>query len=331
MQKFFDSVQFKTEAWLTKRKARKTYEKNHKTAKSEALDWLDAIAFAVVFVFLLNQFIFQLFVIPSPSMLETLQINDRVIVSKLSYGIELYPEGPKAFANRSPDRDEIITFYNPEYESRGSLFNILNQLIFRATFSLVNIDKDEDGNMREQLLVKRTAGVAGDTLRFENGNAKIKASGTGSFEDESVFRSVNNLATAPHRLIEKETYVGYNAQGRLEGLSEKGVSANQMPKHLVNKMGTINQNKTFTDYYGYTQKIWEGQRMADPSDMNARSEYTLLKSGVYVPDGCVLPLGDNRDNSTDGRYFGPIEYKHINGLVTSVFWPAKDARSLLYN
>lgn len=331
MQNFFDTVQSKTEAYLTKRKAKKLYTKQHKTAKSETLDWIDAICFAVVVVFLLNQFIFQLFVIPSPSMLETLQIQDRVVVSKLSYGIEVYPEGPKIFDSRTPDRDEIITFYNPEYESRGSLFNILNQLVFRATFSLVNLDKDENGNMREQLLVKRTAGVAGDTVRFVNGNAKIKASGTGEFVDEARFRAENGYSENPHRIINPELYEGYNAQGRLVGLSDAGLSSSQLPKQLISKMNGIDKSQTFTDFYGYEQMTYEGQRMADPTDMTARSNWMTLNTGVYVPEGHVLPLGDNRDNSTDGRYFGPVDSSAVNGLVTSVFFPLKDARSLVNN
>ena len=54
MDAFFDGVQAFTERWLTKRKAMKVAKKNKKrTLLSEALEWLDAIVFAVLIVVLL--------------------------------------------------------------------------------------------------------------------------------------------------------------------------------------------------------------------------------------------------------------------------------------
>ena len=35
----------------------------------------------------------------------------------------------------------------------------------------------------------------------------------------------------------------------------------------------------------------------------------------------TLPLGDNRDNSQDGRYFGPVSNSDIIGKVRFIFWP----------
>ena len=330
MDAFFDAVQNWTERYLTKRKAKKQAKKDRKrTLWTEILDWLDAIVFAVVVVLLINQFLFQFFIIPSPSMLNTLLVGDRVMVSKLTYGIELYPEGPKILNARQPDRDEIITFYNPQYESKGPVFSLLSTIIYMGTFSLVNIDVDEDGNMREKLLVKRTAGVAGDTITFRDGDAYIKASGTGEYVLESTFREENGLSTAPHRTIEKSTYVGYNALGRINGLYNAGLSTSQLPKHLVEDQKTIDSETSFTDQYGYNKNVAIGIMMANPASDDARSEWAKLEVGMYVPDGYVLPLGDNRDNSSDGRYFGPVSIDSINGYVCSTIWPLNRIGSLL--
>ena len=293
----------------------------NRTVLSEALGWLDAILFAVVVIFLVNQFLFQFFIIPSPSMLETLQVKDRVMVSKLTYGIETFPQGPKILDSRTPDRDDIITFYNPLYESKGPFFNVMSTLIYMITFSLVNIDVDEQGNMREKLLVKRAGAVAGDTVTFIDGNAYIKLSGTGEYVDESVFREQNGLAVAPHRTISEEAYTWYNAMGRLNGLSEGGVSASNMPRHLVSDYQALDSSETFTDLYGYNKQTAIGTMMADPTDMEARSTWAKYDIGVYVPEGHVLPLGDNRDNSQDGRYFGPVSADDINGRVVFRIWP----------
>ena len=250
MDRFFDGVQSWTERYLTKRKARKLAAKRKKkTFKSEALEWIDAILFAVVVIFLVNQFLFQFFIIPSPSMLDTLLVKDRVMVSKLTYGIEVFPQGPKILDSRIPDRDEIITFYNPQYESKGAFFNIFSQILYMITFSLVNIDVDEQGNMREKLLVKRSAAAAGDTVTFINGDAYIKPAGTSEFISEAEFRENNGLSTAPHRTIEEEAYTWYNAMGRINGLSAGGLSTGYMPRYLVNDYKALDDSVSFTDLY----------------------------------------------------------------------------------
>lgn len=329
MQPFFNWVQGSTERYLTKRRAKKLKEKQNRSFKTEILGWVDAIVFAVVVVFILNQFFFQFFVIPSPSMLETLQVQDRVMVSKLTYGIQLFPQGPKILDSRIPDRDDIITFYNPQYESRGPFFNVFSQILYMITFSLVNIDRNPDGSVRESLLVKRNAGAAGDTVTFIDGDAYFKYAGTDSYVSEADFRLQNGMSTAPHRTIEKEAYTWYDAMGRINGLTIEGVSSSNVPRHLVNDYQAMDNSVSFTDYYSYNKQTSVGQMMADPTDMQARSTWAKYQSGVYVPEGHVLPLGDNRDNSQDGRYFGPVDAENVNGRVVFRIWPLNRIESVI--
>jgi signal peptidase I len=51
--------------------------------------------------------------------------------------------------------------------------------------------------------------------------------------------------------------------------------------------------------------------------------------GWYVPKGRMLPLGDNRDNSRDGRYFGPVPETKILGQA--VFKYNLDLQKLDFN
>ncbi|HEY2348928.1 MAG TPA: S26 family signal peptidase [Puia sp.] len=57
-----------------------------KYKKSAAREWIDAGIFAVVAATLIRTFVFEAYVIPTPSMEKTLLVNDFLFVSKFSYG-----------------------------------------------------------------------------------------------------------------------------------------------------------------------------------------------------------------------------------------------------
>lgn len=42
---------------------------------------------------------------------------------------------------------------------------------------------------------------------------------------------------------------------------------------------------------------------------------------VVVPEGHVLCMGDNRDNSSDGRYWGFVPIENLRGRATIFWWP----------
>jgi signal peptidase I len=46
-----------------------------------------------------------------------------------------------------------------------------------------------------------------------------------------------------------------------------------------------------------------------------------IKYPYTVPEGCIWVMGDNRTNSLDSRYFGPIRTETVHGHVVLTFWP----------
>jgi len=41
---------------------------------------------------------------------------------------------------------------------------------------------------------------------------------------------------------------------------------------------------------------------------------------LQIPEGAVLLLGDNRDNSKDGRVLGPVPMENLRGRALRIFW-----------
>lgn len=308
-------------------KAYEVANKPKRTFIGEVKGWADALVFAVFAVLLINQYIFQLFVIPTPSMDGTLNVGDRVFVSKTIYGIEVYPSGPKILsANRQVNRDDIITFYNPEYKSKGPFFDILSQIIYMGTFSLVNIDRNEDGSIAERLYVKRAIGMGSEHVRFNDGNIEIKRAGFSDYIDDQSFRTSLSLVDGPHRSIDANLYNGIKAWGSLFGYQEKGVDMNSVPSYLKSNYALVQNDNYPDDMYAFEMAKNRSKHLFDPSDSSTRSASVSMKRGIYIPQGSVLPLGDNRDNSRDGRYFGPVSQKKINGSVRFLFWPLSRIR-----
>ena len=59
-------------------------------------EWVDAILFALIAVYFINLFIFQMYKIPSPSLEKSLLVGDYLMVNKMSYGPRI-PNTPLSF------------------------------------------------------------------------------------------------------------------------------------------------------------------------------------------------------------------------------------------
>jgi signal peptidase I len=132
-----------------------------------ALEWIDALGFAAILVILINTFIFQLYEIPSESMVPAFLIHDRPFTSKLSAGPRVPLTDWRLPFLRLPSRGDIITLANPRYPENQSVNpkKYLAQLVSMVTFTAVNVDKYlPDGSPKADPLVKRVVGLPGEKL-----------------------------------------------------------------------------------------------------------------------------------------------------------------------
>jgi signal peptidase I len=109
---------------------------------------------ALIIAVLLKTFVVQPFYIPSESMLETLQVNDRVMVSKLSYRVGGIERG-----------DVVVFETGPEVE-------------MSAAESVVNAVLDALGirSSGQEDLIKRVIALGGDRVEIEDNQVFVNDS-----------------------------------------------------------------------------------------------------------------------------------------------------------
>lgn len=307
---FLDSLKAFTEHRLTLRLKRRLAQKMKQQAKHWLRDWIEAILWAVCMVLLINQYLFQMYRIPSGSMSGTLEIGDMIFVDKLSYGPELLPGMVKFPGIRNAARGEVVVFENPAYLSKGPVFTILQQFIYMATITLVDIDLDEAGQPRVHYLIKRAIGVDGDTIRVVDGEVSFLFKGAGSWQTERDYQRLDAFVYPLRRMVKAEDYRTIKDAGSKAAEMDMGIAA----------------SSALPPYNPYDELAFNAARMEElaeayPHDSRIVSEQRRIEAGWYVPEGRVFPMGDNRDNSKDARWFGAVSRKKVLGHALLIYWP----------
>ncbi|MFE0460166.1 signal peptidase I [Kitasatospora sp. NPDC058965] len=146
---------------------RRTAKRAARRSRRSLLRELPIIAVvALVIALTLKTFFVQVFVIPSGSMEQTIQIGDRVLVDKLT-----------PWFGSTPQRGDVVVFKDPggwlENEHRNSTDGPLTKGA-KEVFGFVGLLPSDN----EQDLIKRVIGVGGDTVVCCDPQGRITVNGT---------------------------------------------------------------------------------------------------------------------------------------------------------
>ena len=168
----------------------------------EIVDWIDALVQSVFMVLIFQIFVLQLYVIPSESMVPAFLVKDRVVVLKT-------PSGPKMPlcdvglpCVKKYKRGDVVVFRNPHYrmDRKSEVRTVVSQLIYMLSFSTINLNVDERGEVKADPLVKRITGLPGEQLVMVDGVLYSRTAKSDEFKkvdlDEKFARSNLNVLPA---------------------------------------------------------------------------------------------------------------------------------------
>ena len=150
----------------------------------EVIDWIDAFFWAIFTVLIFQIFLMQLYEIPSESMVPTFLVKDKVFVSKIDCGpkFPLTDVGLPDF--RKYKRGDTIVLRNPHYsmDRKSEVKTVSSQLIYMLSLMQINLNKDADGELKADPLVKRITGLPGEQLVMQDGTLYRRTKASDVFE-----------------------------------------------------------------------------------------------------------------------------------------------------
>jgi signal peptidase I len=213
----------------------------------------------IVAVLVIRTALAEAFMVPTGSMLNTIQVGDFLLVNKFIYGLKVPFTEKTLIPVSSPKPGDVVVFRapaDPDVPDNCSR-------IFPAWLPLLPVFWDNNAHFFRWYtplnLVKRCVAVAGDTVEYR---------------DKQLY--VNGRRQVEPYVIhtDKQTWPG----------SDAGPDS--------------------------FQQMWEGRRFY----RTALAPYVRDRFGpVVVPKCCIMVMGDNRDNSEDARFWGPLDLCHVRG------------------
>ncbi|MDD5359890.1 MAG: signal peptidase I [Sulfurovaceae bacterium] len=234
----------------------------------------------IVIVLFLIFFVLQSFVIPSGSMKRTLLIGDFLFAKKYSYGIPI-PHLPWVELPLLPDFNDNGHLITGDGPQRGDI------VIFRYP-------KDPKIHY-----VKRCVATGGDEIIYIDKALFIRPHEGDAFIKQNY--KPEQLITLQGKLWVRDPYIG-----KYPGVGYNPEMDTSIFEILLQRSNDVDMKPIFVEELNspiYTN---------DNIDINAL--YTK------VPKDNYYMMGDNRENSNDSRFWGPVPYANIVGKPMVIYF-----------
>jgi signal peptidase I len=266
-------------------------------------EYSEAFFTAVWLALAIRATLVEVYSIPSESMVPTLLVNDHLAVSKVNYGWNIPFTKGRVLQFSKPKPGDIVIFVPP--------------------------------NNRKLSYVKRCAAVPGETIELRG--KKLYVNGTlREFPQSYAFMRQPDPVAVSVMKPEFDRYYLANSAA-FEKLRSRGDSAlvDESQRHEWKSPYDIQGQGIF--YLGMNAVKWEV--IARINDLPAAGEPQLLPKGhvqeqiwkglgnrdwygpLTLGPGEYWMMGDDRDNSWDSRFFGPVPEEYIRGKPLFRYWP----------
>lgn len=284
--------------------------------KSATREYVEAVGGAVLLALLIRAFVFEAFKIPTGSMIPTLHVHDHLFVNKFIYGLKIPFTRVRLFGYRTPRRGEIVVFeypYDGDPESSGK--DLIKRVI-GTPGDLVRLQDNRifiNGEPLATRLVeaKGDCGEAIELLRpCPDGSSDICLfDGAASPHIHSRYP---NLEEAQRAFAELEGFACRKTRecsGDIAWTSQVRVALAQADRRFAYPVNDPSWPPEGFDRLRFEEPA---RRYLPPENKD--------HPAFRVPEGHLLVMGDNRDNSKDGRYFGLVPFDTVKGKAGFIWF-----------
>lgn len=313
---------------------------NIKIIKKENKPLLSSIFFSIIFTSIINIYIIQPFIIPTPSMNDSLLLGDFLFVSKLHYGIRI----PITQISIPLIHNKInflgiksyISYIRLPYIRLPSFKQINHNdiIVFNFPNDLKKIPID-----KKDYYIKRCIGLPGDILSIKNGliyrNGILDKNKYNTYyKVQKILNPINILYFLKKIGIRKKYILPKNLKEyNIYPENKLWNRDNYGPIYIPKKGDYLNLNLENLSFYKDLITKYENSSLKIKK--NKIFINNKIQSKYLVNQNYYFMLGDNRNNSLDSRYWGLIPYDHIVGkplfIWLSIFFSKKKKEFVRWN
>lgn len=315
--------------------------------KGKTREYIESIGFAVLVALSIRAFIFEPFKIPSPSMVPTLEVGDRLYVSKARYGIRMPFTSNYIVQWRQPEIGDIVVFEFPRHEAltRDRIGQWM-QYLSTIDGPLPNdLESAQEGMSRQTQRDELLHDAWGTPLQYE-----VHANGTSyALRSAGPDKKYNTADDITQETVEA-SFVAFPDLRRPKGhdrLARCPIDADSLhaPKTYIKRIiglpgDTVEIKANRLSINGqtveqHTRSKQDAQHTRAGTITPTLHEETLTNGPTYtvrtlfeneqfgpitVPEGQFFALGDNRDESSDARCWGFTPIENIRGQAKFVLF-----------